>query len=516
MSERAQRPEIILNALPGALSRRQLLRRAGVLSAGFAALPLLAACGGATSTPTVAGAANSTKPAAATTGAQAAATTAPAAGGAAATATYTAQELAQVTPVGSPATCAPASSSQTAVKFEGWDYEPPLVELNIQRFQCITPTVKVNYTPIVSAQYREKLVAEFTASANPDGLYVRDDYFAGWVTAGYLQDIEGMPGLDDVYSKLYKLNADAMTYKGKRFGMPYYTDCATFVYNQDMLQKAGIAAPPKSLQEYEDQALKIKQAGIVQYPLALGLGLTNDFWTDWWSLIYASGAKLFDDQLNPILDKDPAVKAVLTWINKGINETKIIDPASLETATVPRDIFMSGQYAFLHIARYDVEAVNSPSRSKVAGKGKMAYVPSVDGTNKGTVGWTRQYSIAKNTKNKDAIYKLNYYLGGLDQQGNPYTAKFWFINRGLGFAYKDLGNDPDVKAKLQKFADPVDIYNTQIESARTREGVTEPWYSEWESGNQKLMQQVFTKQLSVDDCLSKMADSARKLKQQNS
>ncbi|MGN6698224.1 MAG: hypothetical protein ACTHMR_08700, partial [Thermomicrobiales bacterium] len=73
----------------------------------------------------------------------------------------------------------------------------------------------------------------------------------------------------------------------------------------------------------------------------------------------------------------------------------------------------------------------------------------------------------------------------------------------------------DVKAKLAKFADPVEVYNTQIESARTREAITEPWYSEWESGNQKLMQQVFTKQISVDDCLSKMADSARKLKQQN-
>ncbi|HET8628638.1 MAG TPA: extracellular solute-binding protein [Thermomicrobiales bacterium] len=493
-----------------ALPRRQFLQRAGALSAGLVAVPLLAACGGAAATATSAPSGGGQA-----TAAGGAATKAPA-GGAAATATYTAQELAAVTPVGSPVACKPAAAQQTATKFEGWDYEPPLVQLNIDRFQCINPDIKVNYTPITSAQYREKLVAEFTASANPDGLYVRDDYFAGWVTAGYLQDIEGMPGLDDVYNKLYKLNADAMTYKGKRYGMPYYTDCATFVYNADMLQKAGITAPPKSLQEYEDQALKIQKAGIVKYPLALGLGLTNDFWTDWWSLIYASGAKLFDDQMNPILDKDPAVKAVLTWINKGINETKIIDPASLETATVPRDNFMALQYAFLHIARYDVEAVNNPSRSKAAGKGKLALVPSVDGTNKGTVGWTRQYSLAKNTKVKDQAYKLNYYLGGLDQSGKPYTAKFWFINRGLGFAYKELGDDPDVQAKLKKFADPVEIYSKQIESARTREAITEPWYSEWESGNQKLMQQVFTKQIGIDDCLKGMADSARKLKQQNS
>jgi multiple sugar transport system substrate-binding protein len=374
----------------------------------------------------------------------------------------------------------------------------------------------VNYTPIPGAQYRQKLVAEFTANANPDGLYVRDDYFAGWVTAGYLQDIEGMPGVDEVYSKLYQFNADAMTYEGKRYGLPYYTDVFTFVYNAEMLQKAGISAPPKSLQEYEDQALKIKQANIVQYPISLGLGLTNDFWSTWWSLIYASGAKLFDGQMNPILDKDPAVKGVLTWINKGINETKIIDPASLETATNVRDNFMAGQHAFLHIARYDVEAVNNPARSKVAGKAKMAFVPSLDGTNQGTVGWTRNYSIAKNTKAKEAVHKLNYYLGGLDEKGQPYTAKFWFINRGLGFAYKDLGNDPDIQAKLKTFADPVDVYNKQAETARPREAVNEPWYSEWESENQKLMQQVFIKQITVDDCLKKMAEAATRLKKQYS
>jgi multiple sugar transport system substrate-binding protein len=487
------------------LSRRRLLMW-GLAGLGMSAVPLLAACGGSSTAPPPGAGVSGTAPSG---GAQPTATPAANAG-----ATATAA-VALVTPVASPVACAPASGSPTAVKFEGWDYEPPLVQLNIERFQCINPAVKVNYTPITSAQYREKLVAEFTANANPDGLYVRDDYFAGWVTAGYLQDIEGMPGVDDAYNKLYKFNADAMTYKGKRFGVPYYTDCLTFVYNEEMLQKAGISAPPKSLQEYEDQALKIKQAGIVQYPLALGLGLTNDFWSDWWSLLYASGAKLFDDQMNPILDKDPAVKGVLTWINRGLNETKIIDPASLETATVPRDNFMSGQYAFLHIARYDVEAVNNPGRSKVAGKGKMALVPSLDGTNKGTVGWTRMYCLAKNTKVKDAAFKLNYYLGGLDERGQPYTAKFWFINRGLGFAYKDLGNDPDIQAKLKKFADPVEIYSKQADTARVREAVTEPWYSEWESGNQKLMQQVFTKQIGVDDALKGMVANAKKLQEQN-
>jgi multiple sugar transport system substrate-binding protein len=487
------------------VSRRGFIRRAGLLSAGLAALPLLSACGGGAAPP----AAKESAPAPTSVPAKPAESkpAAPAAAPAATTAPAKPAEAAK------PAAVA-ATGAQTTVKFEGWDYEPPLVEQNIQRFESLNPTIKVDYTPIISAEYRQKLVAEFTAGVNPDALYVRDDYFAGWVTAGYLQDIEGMPGVDETYKLFYDFNADAMTYEGKRYGMPYYADVMTFVYNEELLQKAGFNAPPKTLMELEEQALKIKSAGISQFPLSLSLGLTNDFWSNWWGLIYGSGAKLFDDKLNPILDKDPAVKGVMTWINKGLNDTKIIDPASLETATIPRDNFMAGQHAFLLIARYDVEAVNNPERSKVAGKAKMALMPGLDGPGQGTVGWTRMYCLSKTTQVKDAAYKLIYYLGGLDEKKEPYTAKFWFLNRGLGFTYKALGDDPEIKAKLAKFVDPV-IYSKQAENARAREAVTEPWYSEWESGNQKLMQQVFTKQLTVDDALKGMTANAEKLKKQN-
>ena len=488
------------------VSRRRFIRRVGLLSAGLAALPLLSACGGGGTTPAKPADSGAAKPAEPAKPAEAAKPAAPAAAPAATTAPAKPAEAAK------PA--AAANGAQTTVKFEGWDYEPPLVEQNIQRFASLNPNIKVDYTPIISAEYRQKLVAEFTASANPDALYVRDDYFAGWVTAGYLQDIEGMPGVDETYKLFYDFNAAAMTYNGKRYGMPYYADVMTFVYNEEMLQKAGFNAPPKTLPELEEQALKIKNAGISQYPVSLSLGLTNDFWSNWWGLIYASGAKLFDDKLNPILDKDPAVKGVMTWVNKSLNETRILDPASLETATIPRDNFMAGQHAFILIARYDVEAVNNPERSKVAGKAKMALVPGLDGESKGTVGWTRMYCLSKTTKVKDEAYKLIYYLGGLDEKKEPYTAKFWFMNRGLGFTYKALGEDAEIKAKLAKFTDPV-IYSKQAEIARVREAVTEPWYSEWESGNQKLMQQVFTKQLTVDDAMKGMVANAEKLKKAN-
>lgn len=403
------------------------------------------------------------------------------------------------------------------MRFEGWNYEPPLVEQNLQRFMELNPDIKVEYTPIEGSQYRQKIVAEFTAGTEPDALYVRDDYFAGWVTAGYLQDIEGMPGLDEAYSRIYDFNAEAMTYEGKRYGLPYYTDIVAFAYNAELLEKAGFKEPPRSLEELEAQGKKLREDGIVQYPMAMAFRLTNDFWYDWWALIYASGARLFDENMNPIMHTENTVaREVLEWLIRGMNETQIIDPASIELdGQKVRDAFLSGQYAYILFQRYEMARANNPEQSQVAGKVKMALVPSLDGENKGTVGWTRMYCISATTKVKDAAYKLIYYLGGLDENGVPYTAKYWFLQRGLGFAYKDLANDPEIVEKLKTFVDP-EIYSRQAENARARENIKEPWYSEWESENQKLIQQALNGEISADDVMKGMAENAEQFKKQYS
>ena len=57
-----------------------------------------------------------------------------------------------------------------------------------------------------------------------------------------------------------------MTYKGKQYGITYYTDFMGFIYNAEMLKKAGIAAPPTTWAEVTDQAKIIKDKGLVAVP----------------------------------------------------------------------------------------------------------------------------------------------------------------------------------------------------------------------------------------------------------
>lgn len=403
------------------------------------------------------------------------------------------------------------------VKFEGWDYEAKLVQQNLDRFTQLNSDIKIDYTPITSAQYVQKVVAEFTGGGGPDALYVYDDSLAAWAESGYLQPIDGLPGVDEVYQAIYPGNAEAMTYQGKKYGLPYYTDSNCLTYNAEILAKAGISKPPASLEELEAQALKIKNAGLLEYPIGLAAQLSDTWWSWVWALVFGSGGDFFGDDQAPVMNSsDTVVKGVFGWLQQAANRSKVIDPASLQLLPVPVDnAVKAGRYAYTIGARYALRDYNDPAKSKAAGKMKLALVPSLDGKKHGTVSNTRMYGLAQETEVKDNAFKLITYLGGYDADKKPYTARFWFLQRGLGFAYQAMAADPEITATLKKFADPA-VYAELAEIARPRNVLTVPWYTEFETELHKVVQQVLSNQTSPASAVASLEQTAGTLKKKYS
>ena len=404
-----------------------------------------------------------------------------------------------------------------ALRFQGWDFESALVQQNIDRFVKLNKDIKVDYTPITSAQYVQKIVAEYTGDTAPDALYVYDDSLAAWVGAEYLQPLDGMPGLDKIYDSIYPGNAQTMTYQGKRYGVPYYTDSTCLIYNSEILSKAGISAPPASLEELEQQAVTIKSKGLLEYPIGVPAQLSDTWWSWWWGLIHASGGTMFDDKMQPVMaTSEPVAKEVLSWLSGAATKSKVLDPAVTQLLPVPLDkAFMAGKYAYTIGARYALRTYNNPKESKVVGKAKIALMPGLDAKPAGTVSNTRMYCLSAKTEKKEEAYKLLSYLGGYDDNGEPYTAKFWFEKEGLGFAFKEMADDPEVKAALAKWADPK-IYSELAEMATPRTVISEPWYTEFETESQKAIQRAITGQLSPSSAVTNMAETSTTLKKQYS
>jgi multiple sugar transport system substrate-binding protein len=194
----------------------------------------------------------------------------------------------------------------------------------------------------------------------------------------------------------------------------------------------------------------------------------------------------------------------------------VIDPAVLQLLPVPLDDAMKNErYAFTIGARYALRDYNDPARSKSAGNLKIAYIPSLDGNVVGTVSTTRMYALSKDTEVGDKAFRLLTYLGGFDGDGVPYTAKYWFQKKGLGFPFRTLEQDPEVLAGLATFTDPT-IYSGLASLARPRTVIKQPWYSEYENEQQKTVQQLLSNQTSPDDAVKALSATVTSLRQKYS
>ena len=424
------------------------------------------------------------------------------------------------------------------VIFKGWPYEPDLVRENIEYFERQS-NVEVAYEA-VSGNYHDKMVALFVGKTPMDCCYVRDDDLAEWVEAGWLRPCDDLPGADQYLEDIFDYNTDAMTYGGRRYGLPYYTDFTVWLYNEQMLEAAGFDAPAQTLDELTEQAIKIKEArvksadgDVVEYPIVLGFRQNVTGFGDWWALNYASEVDLFDDDFNPIFPDDEGRQAekILQWIVDGIHKHHIIDINSLTMPDI-RENIAAGRQTFCLMSKYDVEWINNRENSAVSEtylsqRGipetealhakviKMARLPSLEPEQHGTLGWTRMYSLTAHCQEEYLLkaWKLMQFLGGKDATGDYYTARRWFQLRGLGFAFVSLMDDPEIVALTEKWGN-IKLVKELSQVARIRENIKAPWFPDFNVYYQPEIQKILLRQQSPRDGLGRMAKRCQEFKRE--
>ncbi|MDF2972785.1 MAG: ABC-type sugar transport system, periplasmic component [Microvirga sp.] len=407
-----------------------------------------------------------------------------------------------------------AAAAQTTVKFAGWAFEPQVVEANVKRFMEQNPDIRVDYTPLDLQLYNEKMVALFNASSQGDAFYIRDTNLGSWVEAGWVQPIDGMPGVKELNDDMFPFIREAMFYKGKQYGTPYYGDIYVYMYDKKALQQAGISKAPATLDGLKDAALEIKKAGAVQYPILKGFKTNVDGLSEFWSMVFASGGRLFNEALDPVYpNQDKTALGVLEWLVEAMHGWKILDPRGLELdETQARDVYLSGQGIFTSNVGNVIPRANNPQISKRAGDIQMMRFPALQDLGKGPMGWSRLYGISSETKVKDAAWRLIYYLGGKDAKGEYFSAKDWYLKYGIGYPFKSLDQDPDIQAAQKKTGYDLEVLRQQFANSRARENINATWYSEWDRFTQQQIQSALLRQVKPAEALAASAKKAQDLK----
>lgn len=244
-----------------------------------------------------------------------------------------------------------------------------------------------------------------------------------------------------VKSDLLEAFVKSGTYNGKMYGMPDLSSARAFFYNKTLFQKAGIAAPPKTWSEFEDDAKKINAlgSGTVGYALPLGPEEAQGEFSIW---TFNNGGD-WKQNGKWTINSDKNVQT-LTFLKKLAVTDKVTQNNPGKTNRQDAfDLFKSGKAGMV--------VGFSPLAAALDQDGKVDYgvapMPTSDGGTPQTFGVTDYLMAFKKPGNKDAV-KAFYDLYYQKDQVNEFIKAEGFLpvtKSGL----QVFASDPKLKVYLE-------------------------------------------------------------------
>lgn len=113
----------------------------------------------------------------------------------------------------------------------------------IDAFEAAYPNIKINYEQVPFVDLNDILQTRLGAGESTPDVFTADQpRIAALVDRGYLADITDDVG--DISDVVLQSSIDASTVDGRLYGLPMSTSSQLLYYNIDLLEAAGIEAPP--------------------------------------------------------------------------------------------------------------------------------------------------------------------------------------------------------------------------------------------------------------------------------
>jgi multiple sugar transport system substrate-binding protein len=404
-----------------------------------------------------------------------------------------------------------ALAAPVNLDFVVWSYSVDTILDNIKKFQVKYPEINVTVSDFAWNAYRETIINRFTGNTATDVLYVGGDWLPEWAKAGWVVPLEDQfPKVKEYVPKIAPYAVADMTYNGKLYGLPYYADTTSFLYNDKLLKDNGFQKPPTTWEEVAEQCKALQKKGMESpFLLELAQALPTSL-EDFTAMVFGRGGELLDENLDPILDKadGPAFKQ-LEWLATGVKEKWILVQPH-ETDIVKA--LNTGKHVFTVLYNYNLAELNNKAASPLAGQFKLALMPGGTGE---TYGFAKFYTLTKMAVDRgkevtDAALKFMEYFGG-ETDGEYPIVKRWAVEKGLGFGQLPLFDDPDVKKSFSQWVD-VDVLKQQVTKARARRQPA--WYGIWGEFVRLQLVRAVNGETSVAEALGAAAEKARELKKQ--
>lgn len=154
-----------------------------------------------------------------------------------------------------------------------------LTKTLIPEFEAAHPNIKVEAVAYPYDGFRQALLTALAGGTGPDLARLDIIWSPEFAQQGVLAQLDTvMPDFKDFSDKVFPGPLSTNSYEGHYYGLPLDTNTRVMAYSPDMLSKAGITAPPTTMDEVTADCAKIKTLGEENY-------LYSDSGTSGWNLL---------------------------------------------------------------------------------------------------------------------------------------------------------------------------------------------------------------------------------------
>lgn len=281
---------------------------------------------------------------------------------------------------------------------------------------------------------------------------------------------------------------------GKYYGMPWILDTKYLFYNKEILEKAGIKAPPKTWDELAEQAKIIKDKGLVDHPIAWSWAQAEAAICDYTTLVSAYKGDFLKDG-KPAFAEGGGLDALNYMVSS--YSSGVTNPNSKEFLEEDvRKLFQNGDAAFALNWTYMYNMANDPKDSKVAGKVGVVPAPGVAGKSEASaVNGSMGLGVTTASKHPDEAWSYITFMTSQATQ-NQYAKLSLPI-------WASSYEDPAVTKGQEEL-----IAAAKVGLAAMYPRPTTPKYQEMSTALQQAIQEALLGQSSPEDALKTAAENS--------
>lgn len=312
----------------------------------------------------------------------------------------------------------------------------PIFEGMAADFMAANPSTTVKIEEVAWDNLQQRLTTDIAGGTAPDIAIIGTRWLVDYVANDIALPLDACV-TPEVKGRFIETFLAPSMIDDKLYGLPVAASARAMYYNEELLAKAGVSAPPKTWDELVAAAEKVKAAG------AYGFGLQGkEIETDayWYYSLWTHGGNLIENGKSGIASPAAIEAATLykSMIDNGLTEP---DPTALNRQDV-ESLFKQGRAAMILSGPWLRGQIKSEAPNLKYG---IAAIP--EGSAKATYGVTDSIMIFNSSEVKDEACKFLTDAAFTTKWRKEFTVKEGFLPVFKEVAADPVfANDPQLKA----------------------------------------------------------------------